>query len=84
VVQGRTRDAPAVDREEDLIPYDLHLQKQPSRNQAISFPSIAHGNHRITESLRLEKTSKMTKSKHQPNTSMPAKPCPKVPHRHIF
>jgi len=37
------------------------------------------GDHRIIESLRLEKTSKITKSNHQPNTTMPAKPCLKVP-----
>jgi len=39
--------------------------------------------HRIIESLRLEKTSKIIKSKttkHQPNTTMPAKPYPEVPH----
>ena len=32
-------------------------------------------NHRIIESLRLEKTSRI-KSNRQPNTTMPAKPCP--------
>jgi len=40
--------------------------------------------NRIRESLRLEKTSKIIKSNHHPNTSMPAKPCPQVPHLHIF
>jgi len=35
---------------------------------------------RILESLRLEKTSKIIKSNHQPNTTMPAKPCPEVQH----
>ena len=35
------------------------------------------------ESLRLEKTSKIIKSNHQPITPMPAKPCPEVPHLHI-
>jgi len=40
--------------------------------------------HRIVESLRLEKTSKIIKSNHQPNTTMPAKPCPEVPHLHVF
>jgi len=30
----------------------------------------------VVESLRLEKTSKMIKSNHQPNTTTPAKPCP--------
>ena len=34
---------------------------------------------RITESLRLEKTSKITKSNRQPNTTTSAKPCPEVP-----
>jgi len=31
-------------------------------------------NHRIIESLKLEKTSKIMKSNHQPNTTIPAKP----------
>jgi len=31
-------------------------------------------NHRITESLRLEKTSKVIKSNRQPSPTMPAKP----------
>jgi len=32
----------------------------------------------------LGKTSKIIKSNHPPNTAMPAKPCPEVPHLHIF
>jgi len=40
--------------------------------------------HRIIESLRLEKTSKIIKSNCQPNTTMPAKPCPEVPHLQGF
>jgi len=36
-------------------------------------------NHRIIESLRLEKTTKI-KSNHQPITTMPTKLCPSVPH----
>jgi len=35
--------------------------------------------HRIIESLRLEKTSKIIKYNCHPNTTMPAKPCPEVP-----
>jgi len=36
----------------------------------------AWGNHHIIiESLRLGNTSKISKSNHQPNTTMPAKPC---------
>jgi len=38
----------------------------------------------IVESLRLEKTSKIIKSNHQPNTPMPAKPYSEVPHLHSF
>jgi len=38
----------------------------------------------ITESLRLEKTSKIIKSNCHPITPMPAKPRPKVPHLHVF
>ena len=37
----------------------------------------------IIESLRLQKTSDI-KSSHQPNTTMPTKPCPEVPHLHVF
>ena len=43
--------------------------------------SLCLSDHRITDSLRLEKTSK---SNRQPNTTMPAKPCPEVPYLHIF
>jgi len=39
--------------------------------------------HRITESLRLEETSEI-KSNRPPNIIMPAKPCPQVPHPHVF
>ena len=35
-------------------------------------------------SLRLEKTSEIIKSSRHPNTPMPAKPCPQVPHLHGF
>jgi len=38
----------------------------------------------ITESLTLEKTSKIIKSNRQPNTTIPTKPCPEVPHLHFF
>ena len=41
-------------------------------------------NHRIIESLRLEKASKVNMSNHHPNTTMPTKPCPEVPHRNVF
>ena len=42
------------------------------------------GHHRIRESFMLEKTSKITESNHQPNTTLTAKPCPEVPHLHSF
>ena len=38
----------------------------------------------ITESLRLEKTSKIIQSNCQPNTTMPVKPCPEVPRLRVF
>jgi len=41
-------------------------------------------NHRIVESLRLEKTSKIVSPSRHPNPTMPAKPCPEVPHPHGF
>jgi len=40
-------------------------------------------NHRIIDSLRLEKTSKIIKSHRQPITTMPAKPCPEVPYLYL-
>jgi len=40
------------------------------------------GSH--TESLRLEKASKIITSSHHPNPTTPAKPCPQVPHPHLF
>ena len=43
-----------------------------------------HRSHRIIESLRLGKTSKITKSNCQPNTTTPAKPCPEMPYLHVF
>jgi len=43
-----------------------------------------HACHRITEPWRLEKTSKLIESNRHPNTTVPAKPCPQVPHLHIF
>jgi len=43
---------------------------------------IKKGN--VIESLRLEETSKIMKSNHQPNTTMTTKPCPKVPRLHVF
>ena len=54
----------------------------PSYLCAQGLPS-SHGDHRITGSLRLEKTSKIIKSNRQPITTMPAKPCPEVPHLHV-
>ena len=39
---------------------------------------------RKSESHRLEKTCKIIKSNHQPNTSMPTKPYLEVPHLHVF
>jgi len=40
--------------------------------------------HRIIESLRLEKTCKIIRSNRQPITTTPAKPCPEVQHLHVF
>ena len=44
--------------------------------------SATEENHRIVESLRFEKISKIINR--QPNTTLPAKPYPEVPHLHIF
>ena len=53
---------------------------QRQRAEPMPFSSVC----RITESLRLEKTSQAIKSNHDPNTTMPAKPCPQVPHLQVF
>ena len=56
---------------------DRNLPKHmisPSLHEVVEF----------TESLRLEKTSKIIKSSYQPITTTPAKPCPEVPHLHVF
>jgi len=45
----------------------------PPQSQLLSPEMSLFCNHRIIESLRLEKTSKIIKSKHQPNTTMPTK-----------
>jgi len=44
----------------------------------------SQGREIFVESSRLEKTSKIIESNHHPNTPMPAQPCPKVPHPHVF
>jgi len=44
----------------------------------------AASDHRIRASLTLEKTSKIIKSNHQPNPTMPAKPRAELPCLHIF
>jgi len=49
-----------------------------------SRPLSPSQNDRITESFRLEKTSQIIKSNCHANTPMPAKPCPEVPHPHVF
>ena len=38
----------------------------------------------IMQSPTVEKTSKVIKSKHRPNPTTPAKPCPEVPCLHVF
>ena len=43
-----------------------------------------HRSHGLIESLRFEKTSKITRSNRQPSTTPPAKPCPEVPRLHSF
>jgi len=40
--------------------------------------------HRIIKSLRLEKTSKISKSNRQPITTITTKPCPEVAYLHVF
>ena len=57
----------------------LQLAFSPCKRWPCTLP-----HHRIVESLRLDKTSKIIESNHHPNTTVPAKPYPKVPHLHIF
>jgi len=56
----------------------------PSALPSCRQPEVESQNHRIIESLMLEKTSESMKSNHQPNPRMPAKPCPEVPYLHVF
>jgi len=52
-----------------------------SRIQVFVRDNLFHG---IIESLRLEKTSKISKPNHHPNTTMTTEPCSKVPRLHVF
>jgi len=63
-----------------------HKSKATSREDRRGKCGLAASSslHRTIESLRLEKTSKITKCNHQHNTAMPAKPCPEVPHLHVI
>jgi len=55
---------------------------------ALTIVHSSCGTHGIkaqkSQNHRLEKTSKIIKSNHPPNTTMPAKPCPQVPHLHVL
>jgi len=42
------------------------------------------GRDKIIESSRLEETSMIIKSNHQPNTTVATKPCPEVPQLNVF
>jgi len=66
--------------------WDLRAQPKPATQQAPQHGEGGTGQHhdRITESLRLEKTSEITISNHQPNPTVPAKPCPEMSHPHGF
>ena len=55
-----------------------------SPSPAIPFHRARVPIHRIKEPLKLEETSKIMKSNHQPNTIIPTKPCPEVPFIHVF
>jgi len=55
-----------------------------SKKQNSQLAQLLMQNHRITESLRLEKTSKIITSDCQPNTTVPAKLRPEVPYPHVF
>ena len=62
-------------------PYIYELLKSGAPDPVLITPtevSIDSQNH------WLEKTSKIIKSNCQPNTTMPAKPYPEVPHLHAF
>ena len=56
------------------------LKKVTERNQKAVFHRIVE----IVESLRLEKNSKIFKSKHRTNNSIPTKPYPEMPYLHIL
>jgi len=68
-----------LDRQRDGRRVTTHTNTSDSGN-----PQSWSRFHRTVEPLRLEKTSKIIQSRRWPNTTMPAKPCPEVPHLHIF
>jgi len=56
-------------------------QSEVTLHLSSSLPELILGS---VESLRLEKTSKITKSNHQAITTIPTKRCPQMPHLHGF
>jgi len=52
--------------------------QSPGAQHSSSTQSALRRCQSMTESLRLEKTSKIITSNHQPNTTTPAKPCPET------
>jgi len=63
-----------------------HPSRAVSRRHAPQTLAVTRSctNHRITESLRLENTSNIIKSNHQPITITPAKSYLEVPYLHVF
>ena len=59
---------------------DKDVKKHPSR----CWPLRNTTHHRIIESLKLEKTSKVIRSSRPLNTTMPTNSCPELPYLHVF
>jgi len=59
-------------------------QRYIAREEATSSTRPDRAGRGIIDSLRLAKTSKIIKSNRHPNTTMPTKPYPEVPHLHVF
>jgi len=57
---------------------------ETSKQDRFPLGSVIEQSRGIRQSSRLEETSKIIKSNHQPDTTVPAKPCPEVPHPHGF
>ena len=68
----------------DKIGWSIRLTRNIFFIKLVPFFCTFLQTYGIIESLRLEKTSKIIKPNCQPTTTAPTRPCPVVPHLHVF